>query len=110
MSEPRHALFPVCVTLPDESVRHPVKITTDVAGVTHAWAWDLETNEPTEIGTWPATSLERADGRTIGRPLVLTTPDGWHLEGRRNEGCNQGCGCNHPLKAWRPAAHQLAGA
>lgn len=102
MSEPRPALFPACVTLPDGTTHHPVRVATDTAGTTHAWTWDHDHGTPVEIATWPAVDLARADGKATGRPHAFTAPDGTHIEGRRNTGCNQGCGCSHPLKSWRP--------
>lgn len=98
MSEPRHVLFPARVTLPDGTVHHPVRVATDTAGVTRAWAWDNTQWLPIEIGHWPAVDLARADGRTAGRPQAFTAPDGTLIDGRQ-----AGCGCGHPLKAWRPA-------
>lgn len=96
MPEPRHALFPAFVTLPDGTVHHPCRVATDTAGTTHAWAWI--DNGPVEIGQWPADTLQRADERTTGQPRAFTTPDGALLDGR-----NAGCACSHPIKRWRPA-------
>lgn len=103
MSEPRPALFPACVTLADGSVHHPVRVATDNYGITRAWAWDYETGDAVQVGTWLAVDLDRADGLAVGRPKAFTAPDGTQIEGRRNTGCNQGCGCSHPLKSWRPS-------
>lgn len=97
MSEPRPALFPARVTLPDGSVHHPVRVATDPAGTTHAWGWDHTAGAATEIASWPADQLTRADDQDRGRPQAFTVTDGTEIEGR-----DQGCGCSHPLKAWRP--------
>lgn len=98
MSDQRPTLFPVRVTLADGTSHHPVRVATDTAGTTRAWAWDHGSNGPVEIGSWPADELTRADGLTVGRPRAFTTRDGATLDGR-----DAGCGCGHPLKAWRPA-------
>lgn len=98
MTEPRHALFPARVTTPAGVTHHPVRVATDTAGTTHAWAWNHDTGTPVEIGAWLADELVRADGRDHGRPVALQAPDGTLIDGR-----NAGCGCGHPLKAWRPA-------
>lgn len=94
--EPRHALFPARVTLPDGTVHHPCRVATDTAGITRVWAWIDD--GPVELGHWDATEIDRADGRDSGRPLALTAPDGTLLDGR-----DAGCGCGHPMKRWRPA-------
>lgn len=102
MSEPRHALFPARVTLPDGTTHHPCRLATDTAGTTHLYAWIDQ--GPVELAHWPATTLTRADDRDRGRPLALTAPDGTLIDGR-----NAGCGCGHPMKRWRPALHAPAG-
>lgn len=95
MSEPRYALFPARVTLPDGTVHDPARVATDTAGITHAWTWT--DGGPREIGRWAATDLTRSDGATRGHPTQLAATDGARIDTAK------GCGCGHPLKTWRPA-------
>jgi hypothetical protein len=97
MDEPRHALFPARVELPDGSVHDPVRVATDTAGITHAWTWDHTAGLPVEIGQWPVGNLARSDGADRGRPRAFTIEDGTRISSTGS------CGCGHPLKAWRPA-------
>lgn len=97
MSEPRPALFPARATLPDGTVRHPVRVATGVDGITRVWGWDHDQHHAVELAAWPAVEVSRADGADHGRPRALRLPDGTVVDGR-----GQGCGCGHPLKSWRP--------
>lgn len=99
MSESRPALFPARATLPDGSDVHPVRVATGNDRVTRVWAWDHSLHDAVELAAWPADQVERADGLVAGRPRALRGPDGTVVDGR-----NAGCGCGHPLKAWRPPA------
>lgn len=99
MSEPRPALFPARVTLPDGTTHHPVRLATDNHGISRVWRWDHGTHTAVVVCTWQAADLIRSDGADHGRPRAYTTPDGATIDGR-----GAGCGCGHPLKSWRPPA------
>ena len=97
MTAPRHALFPARVTLPDGTTHYPVRVATDTADITHAWAWNHEQHLPIEIGAWPADQLQRSDDGLTRRPRQLTAADGTVIAQA------EGCGCGNPLRSWRPA-------
>lgn len=91
MPEPRHVLYPARLTLPDGTSHWPVRVATDTACVTRAYAW--VDDGPVMVGEWSAYDLTPD---RLGRPTGFTIADGSTITKE------PGCGCHHPLKAWRP--------
>lgn len=101
--------FPATATEPDGTVHKTVRVVAE-AGRTVVYAWDrtLHTAVAVIDAVGPPLELPAGPGTCSGKPCRHYVIE---LEGDEVASFSDqdGCGCSHPMKRWRPPAPRRAG-